>query len=628
MSASGQYINIVGGAPAALYSSSDYGETFTYQFDTTGSQIEMNATGQYQIATLRTYGSYTISTNFGATWVDVGGNVQGFPGKYFMDSSGQNIIYTGGVDGLLYQSFSQLAPNAQTHGDYLYWNSFTNAWDIDGQTISLGSFAGQTGQGLYGIALGASAGNYGQSGFAIAIGYYAGATGQKQYSIAIGANAGQTGLTAYSIAVGAFAGASGQNSISVGPYAGQNLQGAAAIALGWNAGQNTQGPAAVAVGSYAGQNSQDDNAIAVGYYAGYSNQSIDAIAVGSSAGSLDQGKLAVAVGANAGNSYQAARAIAIGNFAGNYGQQNDAIAIGPFSGQISQSYNSLAIGMSAGQNGQGNNSVAIGTFAGSYQQGPYSVALGYAAGQTSQDYGAVAVGSIAGCDNQGYNTVAIGYFAGSRNQGNNAVAIGYQAGQTSQGANAIAIGSGAAPDNQAAGSIVIYAGATSLSNTTTAGFFVKPVRNVTTYSGLGSTGLMVYNSTTNEISYNTAKSFVIDHPTNKNKYLVHTCLEGPEAGVYYRGKGEVDENNSEIIELPDYVSRIATNFTVHVAPIFDKLNSGARVYQVSEVKDGRFTVYGPTGGFSWIVHGERESVIVEPLKSSVEVKGMGPYKWI
>ena len=29
-----------------------------------------------------------------------------------------------------------------------------------------------------------------------------------------------------------------------------------------------------------------------------------------------------------------------------------------------------------------------------------------------------------------------------------------------------------------------------------------------------------------------SKSFIIDHPTDPSKYLVHVCLEGPEAGVY------------------------------------------------------------------------------------------------
>ena len=32
--------------------------------------------------------------------------------------------------------------------------------------------------------------------------------------------------------------------------------------------------------------------------------------------------------------------------------------------------------------------------------------------------------------------------------------------------------------------------------------------------------------------------------------------------------------------------------------------------------------------FFWHVHGKRADVDVEPLKSTVKVKGNGPYKWI
>ena len=46
------------------------------------------------------------------------------------------------------------------------------------------------------------------------------------------------------------------------------------------------------------------------------------------------------------------------------------------------------------------------------------------------------------------------------------------------------------------------------------------------------------------------KSFIIDHPDDSSKYLVHVCLEGPEAAVYYRGKGEITNNNSVVIYLP------------------------------------------------------------------------------
>ena len=44
------------------------------------------------------------------------------------------------------------------------------------------------------------------------------------------------------------------------------------------------------------------------------------------------------------------------------------------------------------------------------------------------------------------------------------------------------------------------------------------------------------------------KNFDIPHPTKKGWRLRHTCLEGPENGVYFRGTLK-DKN---VIELPDY----------------------------------------------------------------------------
>ena len=46
----------------------------------------------------------------------------------------------------------------------------------------------------------------------------------------------------------------------------------------------------------------------------------------------------------------------------------------------------------------------------------------------------------------------------------------------------------------------------------------------------------------------TIKLFDIQHPTKEKKRLVHACLEGPENGVYIRGR--LTGNN--VIELPDY----------------------------------------------------------------------------
>lgn len=61
------------------------------------------------------------------------------------------------------------------------------------------------------------------------------------------------------------------------------------------------------------------------------------------------------------------------------------------------------------------------------------------------------------------------------------------------------------------------------------------------------------------------KNFVIDHPTKPGKKLVHTCLEGPENGVYVRGK----VLNRNFIELPDYWKGLVdeTTITVSLTPI-------------------------------------------------------------
>ena len=78
---------------------------------------------------------------------------------------------------------------------------------------------------------------------------------------------------------------------------------------------------------------------------------------------------------------------------------------------------------------------------------------------------------------------AIGQQAGAINQGSQAIAMGKQAGYQNQGANAIAIGAYAGFSNQAAGSIVLNASGANV-NATTSGFYVNPVRSVTSSSGL------------------------------------------------------------------------------------------------------------------------------------------------
>jgi hypothetical protein len=121
------------------------------------------------------------------------------------------------------------------------------------------------------------------------------------------------------------------------------------------------------------------------------------------------------------------------------------------------------------------------------------------------------------------------------------------------------------------------------------------------------------------------KSFIINHPIEEDKYLVHACLEGPEAGVYYRGIGEIVDNNSTIIDLPYYVEAFARDFTVQITPIY---NGKINILNSSEVTNNTFTVYGENCKFYWQVTGKRLDFITEPFKTDVEVKGDGPYLYI
>ena len=61
------------------------------------------------------------------------------------------------------------------------------------------------------------------------------------------------------------------------------------------------------------------------------------------------------------------------------------------------------------------------------------------------------------------------------------------------------------------------------------------------------------------------KAFDIPHPTKEGHRLRHICLEGPEAGVYFRGRVT---NKKEII-LPDYWKSLVdwTTITVNLTPI-------------------------------------------------------------
>jgi hypothetical protein len=116
--------------------------------------------------------------------------------------------------------------------------------------------------------------------------------------------------------------------------------------------------------------------------------------------------------------------------------------------------------------------------------------------------------------------------------------------------------------------------------------------------------------------------------TIQDKYLVHSCLEGRDACVYYSGEGQIINDNNTVIELPNYVNKLETELTVNLTPINDDGVYEQIIVTSSRVKNNRFTVYGPNCEFFWTVYGKRNNINVEPLKAITDVKGSGPHKWI
>jgi hypothetical protein len=156
----------------------------------------------------------------------------------------------------------------------------------------------------------------------------------------------------------------------------------------------------------------------------------------------------------------------------------------------------------------------------------------------------------------------------------------------------------------------------------------------TTYvPSYGITGSVYYNSTDSDLkvssgsTWSSVKSFVISHPDDSEKYLVHGCLEGPEAGVYYRGRGEIINDELVEIRLPKYVKSLAVDLTVQITPIYQgkKITT---ILSATEIEDNAFRVYGDNCKFYWTVFGQREPLKAEIYKNEVSVKGDGPYKWL
>ena len=123
--------------------------------------------------------------------------------------------------------------------------------------------------------------------------------------------------------------------------------------------------------------------------------------------------------------------------------------------------------------------------------------------------------------------------------------------------------------------------------------------------------------TASGVTLTSRKPFDIPHPTKKGYRLRHVCLEGPESGVYYRGR----LTGKNVIELPEYWRGLVDAETITVTLtqiktsqdlIIDGIEWGTRV----KVRSGN----GTDIDCFYLVHAERK----DGEKLIVEYEGQSP----
>ena len=99
----------------------------------------------------------------------------------------------------------------------------------------------------------------------------------------------------------------------------------------------------------------------------------------------------------------------------------------------------------------------------------------------------------------------------------------------------------------------------------------------------------------------TTKSFVIDHPTKQDMKLRYGSLEGPENGVYVRGK-----STSKVIELPDYWEGLVDEDSITVT--LTSIGKKQSLY-VKEIRDNAVVIGGSwRPNYYYVVYAERKDV--------------------
>ncbi|MFV1885148.1 MAG: hypothetical protein ACMZ7B_11720 [Balneola sp.] len=129
------------------------------------------------------------------------------------------------------------------------------------------------------------------------------------------------------------------------------------------------------------------------------------------------------------------------------------------------------------------------------------------------------------------------------------------------------------------------------------------------------------------------KTFIVNHPLDQEKHLVHATLEGPEGAVYYRGEAQL-KNGKCTVTLPDYFEAFTRKEqrTIILTNIdgFDRI--AVKSIDGEKIKNGTFVVISEnpdsTQKFDWEVKAVRSdgpALEAEPDKKDHLVGGFGPY---
>jgi hypothetical protein len=112
-----------------------------------------------------------------------------------------------------------------------------------------------------------------------------------------------------------------------------------------------------------------------------------------------------------------------------------------------------------------------------------------------------------------------------------------------------------------------------------------------------------------------SKNFRITHPLDPTKHLTHSCLEGPEIAVFYRGEGVTARGACEVV-LPDYFEAL-TRSEGRTVQLTIKVDDDAPKFggalAAGSVRQGRFKVYSVdfSVAFYWEVKAVRADI--DPL---------------